>query len=308
MKTLPLVSIILDNYNYAEHLPISIESVLKQSYDEFELIIVDDGSTDSSREVIEEYAKKYSRIRTVFKENGGQASAFNAGYAAAHGDIICFLDSDDSYHPDKIKEIVDKHSEGYDYIFTDHQAMDKENNPIKDNLKRYKCDGFNLFPVYYLSKYPGNITSTLSLSKKLAEQIFPLPYENDWRIQADDEIVFQASMMSRSYFLDKKLTNYRIHGNNAYFGKKLDNTRIYNFLKMRNRIKDYLLNKTGVSNTFLRNSYNLVKEFETHNRYNSEITKIYLRVLWFEMNEPILKKIETTRVLLNHAKKLKETK
>src|ERR1700676_5593843 len=99
----PLVSILINNYNYASFLGEAIESALAQTFDNFEVIVVDDGSTDSSREVIAQYG---NRIVRIMKENGGQASAFNACFAASKGDIICFLDSDDLFLPEKVSSIV----------------------------------------------------------------------------------------------------------------------------------------------------------------------------------------------------------
>ncbi|MBN1874039.1 MAG: glycosyltransferase family 2 protein, partial [Anaerolineae bacterium] len=103
MVDTPLVSILINNYNYAEFLSAAIDSGLAQTYPNVEVVVVDDGSTDNSREVIAGYK---NRIIAVLKENGGQASAFNAGVAASRGDIVCFLDSDDIFLPEKITEIV----------------------------------------------------------------------------------------------------------------------------------------------------------------------------------------------------------
>ena len=100
----PLVSILINNYNYARFLGEAIDSALSQSYSPVEIILVDDGSTDQSREIISTYS---SRVIPIFKENGGQASAFNAGIAASRGDILCFLDSDDYFHPGKVARIVE---------------------------------------------------------------------------------------------------------------------------------------------------------------------------------------------------------
>ena len=99
----PLVSIVINNYNYAEFLGRAIESALDQSYAPIEVVVVDDGSTDRSRQVIAGFG---SNIVPVLKENGGQASAFNAGVSCSRGDIICLLDADDLFYHDKVKEIA----------------------------------------------------------------------------------------------------------------------------------------------------------------------------------------------------------
>src|SRR5207248_11792671 len=85
----PLVSILINNYNYGRFLRDAIDSALRQTYTNTEVIVVDDGSTDDSRQIIAGYG---SRIVPVLKENGVQASAFNAGFAASKGQWICFLD------------------------------------------------------------------------------------------------------------------------------------------------------------------------------------------------------------------------
>lgn len=297
------ISVILDNYNYATFLPQAIDSVLAQTYEGWELIIVDDGSTDGSRAIIEGFADRDARIKAVFKPNGGQASAFNAGYANVSGDIICFLDSDDYFVPNKLEKIAALHKTGYDYIYTDNQSVDTVGKPCGDNIKRYAYDGHHLFLVYYLSKYPGNVTSTLSMTKAVADKVFPLPYEEDWRIQADDAMIFQVAVMGRAKFLDEKLTYYRIHTQNGHYGKPKSPDYLYTLLKNRNRIKDIALQKMGISGTFLNNSYNLLAEFDTHRVVDKPLLKLYLDLLWFQMDLPILNRIKSSLALYKKYKK-----
>lgn len=99
-----LVSILINNYNYASFLTQAIDSALNQTYSDCEVIVVDDGSTDHSREIMQQYGHK---ITPIFQENGGQASAFNSGFAKSQGDIICFLDADDVFLPHKAQQLVD---------------------------------------------------------------------------------------------------------------------------------------------------------------------------------------------------------
>ena len=90
------VSIVINNFNYARFVTAAVESALGQNYPNCEVIVVDDGSTNDSRELLERFA---GRVQLVFKENGGQASAMNTGFRAAHGALIVFLDSDDALFP-----------------------------------------------------------------------------------------------------------------------------------------------------------------------------------------------------------------
>src|SRR6202043_830314 len=102
----PLVSILVSNYNYGRFIADTIKSALEQTYSNIELIICDDGSTDNSIEVIEEYARRDARLHLIRKANGGQSSGFNAAFAASRGEIIALLDSDDLFLPHKVERIV----------------------------------------------------------------------------------------------------------------------------------------------------------------------------------------------------------
>jgi len=94
-----LVSIIIPVYNIEEYLRQCLDSILAQTYPHFNVILVNDGSTDSSPSICKEYVEKDSRFKLVNKENGGLSSARNAGFNNANGDFICFIDGDDYIHP-----------------------------------------------------------------------------------------------------------------------------------------------------------------------------------------------------------------
>ena len=94
MKT-PKISIIVPVYNVEPYIRRCIDSILSQTFKDFELILVDDGSPDRCGEICEEYAIRDSRIKVIYKENGGQLSARNRGLDIAQGDYIGFVDSDD---------------------------------------------------------------------------------------------------------------------------------------------------------------------------------------------------------------------
>ncbi|MFH2107721.1 MAG: glycosyltransferase [Chrysiogenia bacterium] len=102
----PLVSVIIPNFNYGDFVAEAIESALGQSYPGVEVIVVDDGSTDSSAAVIAAFA---GRIRHMAKENGGLSSARNAGISIAQGDLLLFLDADDVLSPDAVDGLVNAH-------------------------------------------------------------------------------------------------------------------------------------------------------------------------------------------------------
>jgi len=108
----PKVSVIIPTYNRANLLPRAIKSVLNQTFQDFELIIVDDGSTDNTRKVVEEFQRKDQRIKYIFQENsGGPAKPINTGIKNSKGEYIAILESDDEWLPEKLEkqvEILDK--------------------------------------------------------------------------------------------------------------------------------------------------------------------------------------------------------
>ncbi|MGC4083750.1 MAG: glycosyltransferase family A protein [Vicinamibacterales bacterium] len=95
----PLVSIVVLNYNYGRYLTEAVESALSQTYPAIEVVVVDDGSTDESAEVLARYE---GRVTICRKRNGGMVSAMNRGFAESRGDVIVFLDADDFLLPDAV--------------------------------------------------------------------------------------------------------------------------------------------------------------------------------------------------------------
>ena len=105
-------SIIITNYNYSKYVIGAIKSALAQTYLNREIIVVDDGSKDNSVAVIQNFiASCPEKITLISKENGGTASARNAGIKAATGDFLCFMDADDEYYPDKVAVSIGKLTE-----------------------------------------------------------------------------------------------------------------------------------------------------------------------------------------------------
>src|SRR5690554_4952029 len=105
MTNLPLISIVIPAYNYADKLPRAVNSVLKQLTERHELIVIDDGSTDNTQEVLAELQKENSGFRVVYKENGGSASVRNRGISEAHADYLIFLDADDELTEEALQYI-----------------------------------------------------------------------------------------------------------------------------------------------------------------------------------------------------------
>jgi len=101
---MPKISVIMPVYNSEQFLDMAVGSVLTQTFEDFELILVNDGSTDNSPALCNRYKEQDSRVVVIHQENGGICAARNAGLSAAHGEYICFIDNDDEYMPKLLEE------------------------------------------------------------------------------------------------------------------------------------------------------------------------------------------------------------
>lgn len=135
----PKISIITPTFNRSDFIAQAIQSVLDQDYGNFEHLIVDDGSTDNTKEVIEPFLAD-QRLRYFYQENQGQSAARNLALAHASGDFICFLDSDNSWLPEKLGNQLEefrRHPE-VDVIYGDCITIDENGNEIsRDNMRRH---------------------------------------------------------------------------------------------------------------------------------------------------------------------------
>jgi len=131
------VSVIVPVYNVEKYLDKCLNSLVKQTLKDMEIIIVNDGSTDKSQEIIDNYAKKYKNVISIVKENGGVSEARNLGLKKARGEYIGFLDSDDWVSKDMYKKMYQKAKSGnFDVVACDTQAIyPAEKRYISSNIK-----------------------------------------------------------------------------------------------------------------------------------------------------------------------------
>ena len=283
-----LFSVILTNYNYSKYLPQSIKSVLDQTYKNFELIIVDDGSNDNSREIIFNFALKYKdKIKIIMKNNKGQASAFNDAYKLSKGDIIVFLDADDYFYPNKFEILKEYFEKGYDYILNNFDILKEcSDNQIIYYPAYYPYEGYNLFLIYYLQIYTGHTTSNIAISKKLAEKIFPIEFEKEYKICADDYIVYAASILTTPKYVPEILSVYRLHGKNRFMCSIQKNIKKYEKKILTSKVIEKFIKKLNISSSFLMNPYHLYLEFKTHSYLDESIKLTYEYILDNFLNVP----------------------
>lgn len=128
----PKVSILIPSYNYAKYIKFAIDSVLQQTYTNWELIIIDDGSTDSSVDIIKTYKDK--RIKLYTQKNSGVTNTLNKAFELSTGEYLCFLDADDVYHPNKLQDQVEILRKGFDLVTTKVSAIDSKGKKSGDKF------------------------------------------------------------------------------------------------------------------------------------------------------------------------------
>lgn len=156
----PTLSIIIPVFNVAQYLSICIESVINQSYSDYEIILVNDGSTDDSGIICDEYSMKYKNIKVIHKTNGGLSDARNYGITQANGKYLIFLDSDDFWENESLNKImfeIQKSNE-VDLCFLSRSKYLGENN--KKEFINYDSQKYN-------SKNYIDVLELLSLENKL---------------------------------------------------------------------------------------------------------------------------------------------
>lgn len=155
----PTISIIVPVYNVEKYLPRCIGSILNQTFTDFELILVDDGSKDHSRAICEEFCKRDSRISLIHKENGGVASARNAALRIAVGQYVMFCDSDDYVSPDWVQRLYSIASSNTDaFVNCNVWTVSSDGNPV------LRYDSEDTEPIVYMNSYFDLYASSLDSS------------------------------------------------------------------------------------------------------------------------------------------------
>ena len=249
----PFVSVVINNFNYGRFVAEAIGSALRQTYDRIEIIVVDDGSTDDSKAVIEGYGEE---IVAIFKPNEGQASAFNAGFARSSGEIICFLDADDLFLPNKVERIVDAYTDAeMGWCFHPVQSVDALARPIPGPFSIRYADGRYDFRSEYKRGKPifwAPPTSGLTFRRGLLEKLLPMPRQI--RITSDNYLTFSTPAFAPGFYISECLSLQRIHGANAYTAKEDPLFKAIVQMSIASALHDALPELTRLANRLFANA------------------------------------------------------
>ncbi|MEL6553961.1 MAG: glycosyltransferase family 2 protein [Cyanobacteria bacterium J06621_11] len=228
MKATPLVSIIINNYNYEQFLPAAIDSAIAQTYSPKEIIVVDDGSTDGSREIIGQYADK---ITPCFQANGKQGAALNTGFSASHGEIIFFLDADDYLLPHAVEKVVDVWTVETFKAHFRLRIVDGEGNPSNKYLPPTTMElasGDVRTKILSGSGYISTPMSGNAYSRERLANLFPIPPQ--YNTTADDYLMISSPFYGEIVGIEEYLGAYRIHGSNQWALTTVSGSRFRRFV------------------------------------------------------------------------------
>lgn len=206
------VSVIIPCYRQARYLPEAIDSILRQTYSNIEIIVVNDGSDDETGEVAKSYG---DRVRYVWKENGGLSSARNAGLAAANGEWIQFLDADDLIHPAKIEtQLRESRAEDEpDIIYSDYRYFADERPTEEWRGPDVQLDSGHEFQSF-LERWERSLTIPIhallyrsTCFERWGNFDTSLPAREDW-----DWHLRCAFHRAKFQFVPGDLVRYRVHG------------------------------------------------------------------------------------------------
>lgn len=243
----PRFSIVVNNYNYGNFIEEAIDSALRQMEPPDELVVVDDGSTDGSQDILHRYQLTHG-IKLIEQKNQGQLRAVRRGFAAATGDVIVMLDSDDSFLDGYLARLRRIYRDDTDisFVFTEPEVRGTERAGVRETRRILDhmafpvgCVGQTKWAAMLFGEFVGVPTSGISLGKSLADRIMSLPDSIDDTVEisslkrhilgisaheaskfgfaADAIIVRCASALGADKFYNSQPGFvYRIHGSNKY--------------------------------------------------------------------------------------------
>ena len=226
-----IFSVIIPTYNREDILPKCIDSVLNQTFKEFELIIVDNGSTDNTKELIESYKQKDNRIKYIWQENSGSpAGSRNTGIKNASSEWIAFLDSDDYWYENKLQEVSNIINTVDDNIIAVSHYEDKEVNSMLTSLLKHG-EALTSKPYNELL-FNGNSLSTSAMCVRRDKilDIGMFDTQKDYFAVEDYDLWMRLSKIGEFVYIKKPLGVFCISGSNMSGNVELINDNLKTLL------------------------------------------------------------------------------
>lgn len=234
-----LIGVIIPVYNVERYIHQCIESVINQSFKDIEIILVNDGSTDNSGKICDDYAKKDSRINVIHKENGGLSDARNAGIKNATAKYLLFLDSDDYWMDDSLIEISEYAKSDIDIVFLTSTKLFEKENKIEKEFEMLDEESIKNKSQEEVFRYLSKVDKfPVSACTKLIKRELILK----------ENLYFEKGLLSEDIDWSTKLllkaSKYDVCNTNFYVYRKQRSESITDSVKLKN-VKDllYIINK-----------------------------------------------------------------
>ena len=296
MKCNPKISIIVPIYNVEKYLNKCVDSILKQTYKNIEIILVDDGSQDSCPRICDTYKKQDSRVVVIHKKNGGLSDARNYGIMKSTGEYVGFIDSDDYVEPTMYEELITGMIKndcllgecGVKCIYSDKIVVSNSN-------KEYVLDSTIAIKKYYSSKKCNKIPRTAVWSKVFHRSLFADKLFPTGEIHEDYYLVMRCMVESKKiYYIEKPLYNHIYTNVSSITSAPFNEKDLYKEIQFKNTYQ-YLIrnNMIDEANLAMKEYFNLCKQFY-YRCYYSKIGnyKEYLQII--KANFKIIKKLNYT--------------
>ena len=238
---MPTVSVIIHTYNNEKFIAETVESVLNQTYKDYEIVVVDDGSVDGTRDALKPYMQK---IRYHYKENGGIASAKNAGIKLSQTEYVAFLDHDDLWVPDKLQLQMEHFSENpqIGLVYAKYTSF-RDGKELRTKPEK----GYSGWIFKELLSKSFIQTSTVVVKRECLDAVGP--YDETFSLGDEYDMFLRIARKFQCGFVDKGLTRYRVHDTNASNNDFLfDNENLGVYKKIYNNFTDL----DGVEKKILR--------------------------------------------------------
>ena len=209
MLASPLISIVIPSYNQAKYIAYNLDSILAQTYSNFEVIFIDDGSKDNTAEIVKSYTEKDSRIKYFYQNNSERAVARSHGISKANGKYICLVDSDDTWLPHKLETQLAVMENDPEIIlcYAPVNRIDPEHKPQKNAPRQQEGYSGLIYKHLLMRNFIPSVTPMIraSVLKNIGEQVTDfIPYE-DW------DFWLRLSHCGKFHHTKEALGNYRLH-------------------------------------------------------------------------------------------------
>lgn len=283
-----LLSIIIPCYNSARFIASTLDMLISQDLTDFEVIVINDGSFDSTSEIVRSYSDKYSCIKLIDKINEGVSVARNTGLNSCCGEYIYFLDSDDTLPDgtlDFFRNILITHRDvdmfGFGYITTQNEKLLK--TYVSKNFSDYEMNKSQLTEVFFTKKIPLNICSTIYKRTFLNEK--SIRFVQGVKIGEDVEFILKAVLQANSLYYNSRICfNYQIREDSAMQG-----------YKVYKNVKSWISNK-AIIDELGSQEYSRYYNYWIINRY---IGKLYMYLRYGEKESDTENAFIQTKYILN---------